>query len=121
MYLEVSNWIDHALSQDIPKDVAAFCFNLYEDMNDEWSMEIVGAARFDLIDEDWPCDEVTTFGTREGLLAWQKVTTWDTVLAEMVSVLKEYLEHGKYAAVLKSTAGVGVGFVDGNIEILYHK
>ena len=36
-------------------------------------------------------------------------------------LLKEYLENGKHAALLKSRTGVGVGFVDGNIEILYNK
>ena len=35
--------------------------------------------------------------------------------------LKLYLKNGKYAEVLKSQAGVGVGFVDGNIEIIYSK
>lgn len=121
MYNEVSSWIDNALSREVPGDVAAFCFNLYEDGEYKWSMEIVGSERFDLDDEDWPCHEVTDFGTREELLVWQKHAEWNVILDDIISVLKEYLEKGKYADILKGKSGVGVGFVDGSIEVLYHK
>ena len=46
---------------------------------------------------------------------------WDEALAYMVNELKQYLSSGKYAELLKSKEGVGVGFVDGNIEILHSK
>lgn len=121
MFYEVSNWLDGVLKQDVPEEVAAFCFNLYDDGDNDWSMELVGTGRFEADDEDWPCDEITDFGTRKGLLTWNKEGEWNTVLEEVISVLKEYLENGRCANVLKSRAGVGVGFVDGNIEILYSK
>lgn len=121
MYNKVSNWLDNVLKQDIIEDVAAFCFNLYEDGENNWSMELVGTERFDMEDDDWPCDEITDFGTRKELFAWNKLTEWDKVLEEMVAILREYLENGKYAEVLKSKAGVGVGFVDGDVKILYIK
>ena len=72
MYQEISKWIGKALSQEIPEKVVAFCINLYEDGDDQWSMELIGAERFDLADEDWACDEVTDFGTREELFVWEK-------------------------------------------------
>lgn len=65
MYDKVSAWLDDVLKQNIPDDVEAFCFNLYDDGNSSWSMELVGTERFDENDFDWPCDEVTDFGTRE--------------------------------------------------------
>lgn len=119
MYNEVTNWLNGVLQQDIPENVAAFCFNLYDDGDNAWSMELVGTERFDIDDDDWPCDEVTDFGTREGLLAWEKQTEWEAVFAEICDVLKQYLENGEYANVLKSKEGVGVGFVDGDIEIIF--
>lgn len=119
MYNEVANWLNDVLKQEIPEEVAAFCFNLYDDGDNAWSMELVGTERFDAEDEDWPCDEVTDFGTREGLLEWNKETQWEAVLAEICEVLKQYLEKGEYADVLKSKQGVGVGFVDGDIEIIF--
>ena len=42
-------------------------------------------------------------------------------LKYMAKELNRYLKRGKYADLLKSKIGVGVGFVDGNIEILYKK
>jgi hypothetical protein len=36
-------------------------------------------------------------------------------------ILSEWIKRGKYADLLKSKAGVGVGFVDGDIEILHTK
>ena len=119
MYCKLADWLDNILSRDISEDVVAFGFNLYEDEDDQWSVELVGTSRFDVEDEDWCCDEITDFGTREEPFTWEQKATWDEILAEIVSYLKEYLENGKYADVLKDRIGVGVGFVDGNIEILY--
>ena len=118
---QISDWIDNILNTDIPDDVAAFCFNLYEDGNGVWSMELVGSGRFDTEDEDWPCDEITDFASRENPYGWEKDCNWEDALAYIVNALKEYLTYGKHAELLKSRNGVGVGFVDGCIEILYNK
>ena len=121
MNKEISNWIDNALSTNISEQVIAFCFNLYEDTNNNWVMELVGSDWFDLENEDWPSNELTEFDTRENPYRWKIDCEWDEALAYMVNQLKEYLEVGKYAELLKSSTGVGVGFVDGNIEILHCK
>lgn len=121
MYDKVAAWLDDVLKQDISDEVEAFCFNLYDDGDNNWSMELVGTERFDENDADWPCDEVTDFGTREGLIAWNKASKWDVVFEEMSAILKQYLESGAYAGVLKSKAGIGIGFVDGDVEILFSK
>lgn len=115
----VSQWLDNILTQHISNDIVAFCFNLYDDGDDKWSMELVGTDRFDIDDADWPCNELTDFSTRKKPLVWHKETDWEKVLAEMVTVLRNYLESGKYAEVLKSKVGVGIGFVDGDVKILY--
>lgn len=31
MYNDVADWLNNVLSKDIPEEVVAFCFNLYED------------------------------------------------------------------------------------------
>ena len=117
----VSNWIDKVLDQEIPNAVVAFCFNLYEESDGSWAMELVGTERFDLEDEDWACNELTDFGSRECLYNWEMECEWDEALEYMVKELSQYLENGKYAELLKSIDGVGIGFVDGNIEILHTK
>lgn len=121
LYHKVSKWLDSSLAQKIPDEVMAFCFNLYDDGNGRWSMELIGAGSFDLDDSDWPCEEVTDFRTREIPFVWNSSSKWDNVLKEMTGVLKEYLQRGKYAHLLKSKSGVGIGFVDGNIEVLFNR
>ena len=121
MYKNLETWINNILVQDIPANVVAFCFNLYEDIDNTWSMELVGTESFDEEDSDWACDEVTDFGTRDNPIAWHKEATWEEILEEVIGVLKVYLDSGIYANILKDSAGIGVGFVDGDIEILYAK
>ena len=121
MYHKLSKWLNCLLKQTIPDEVTAFCLNLHDDGNGKWSMELIGTGRFDLDDPDWPCDEVTDFNTSENPFVWSGSSNWDDVLSEMVGVMREYLRAGKYAALLKSRRGVGIGFVDGDIEILFHK
>lgn len=118
---KLSDWLDNILKQSIPEDVIAFGFNLYEDEDNHWSIELVGTNRFDIEDEDWCCDEITDFGTRENPFMWKQDTTWNKILEDTIFYLKEYLNVGKYANVLKDKMGIGVGFVDGDLEIIYHQ
>lgn len=121
MFRTVSEWLDVALEAPVPDEVAAFGFNLYEDGDCDWLMEFIGASEFDPENEDWLCSEVTDFGTRDKPLRWHREAGWEEVLHDIVRALKEYLKNGKHADILKAKSGVGVGFVDGNIEILYAK
>lgn len=115
----VEKWLDDILCQAIPDEVVAFNFNLYEDGGEKWSMELVGTDAYDPDDEDWRCEEVTDFGTREEPLSWTKATGWETVLEDAMNAVKQYLVQGQYADILKSKEAVGIGFVDGDGELLY--
>lgn len=117
MYNEFEAWLDSALDTELSEDIAAFNFNLYEDGDDLWSIELIGASRFDAEDPDWACDEV--FTNREEPLSWSAETDWESVLETMTVYVEKYLEEGKYADVLKSYDAVGIGFVDGDITIVY--
>ena len=121
VYNRVSEWLDVVLETDISAEVVAFGFNLYEDIDHDWSMELIGTSKFDVDDEDWLCNEVTDLDTRENPLQWHRETGCEEILNDIVSALKEYLKNGKYADILKAKSGVGVGFVNGNIEILHVK
>ena len=121
MYTLVEKWLNGILEQTIPAEVAALNFNLYEDGGNNWSIELVGTESFDLEDEDWRCDEIFDFGTRENPLAWKEEKEWNEILDEMIQILQKYLEKGRYSDILKKYQGIGVGFVDGDVEILYTK
>lgn len=119
MYNEIERWIDNILSKELPSEIRALNFNLYEEENDLWSMELVGTSSFDLIDEDWACDEI--FDTREVPIRWEQIAPWEEVLEEMSGLINQYLEKGKYAEKIKAYQGVGIGFVDGDLKLLYIK
>lgn len=119
MYTVVEKWLDGILEQIIPEEVVALNFNLYEDGDNNWSIELVGTESFDLEDEDWCCDEIFTFGTRETPLTWKEEKMWNEILDEMMQIMKKYLEQGQHASILKKYQGVGIGFVDGDTEILF--
>ena len=64
MYQKIEKWIDKVLQQDFPDDVVAVMFNLYEDGDSLYSMEVVGTESFDEEDEDWACDELKATGRK---------------------------------------------------------
>ena len=114
----IPDWLDRVLERKRPPEAAAVCFNLYEDGGDTWSLEVVGTRTFDPADGDWACGEVTDFGTRTCPLTWKKRADWSAVLREVREILERYLESGRHADVLRGYAGVGLGFVDGDVEVL---
>jgi len=119
MYCQIEEWLNDILKQEMPSALIAFNFNVYMDGDDQWSLELVGTKSFDIDGEDWACDEITNFGTRDDPFMWEQDADWVDVLDKVIVTLKKYLKRGAYASVLKASKGVGVGFVDGNIEILY--
>ena len=115
-YKAFEEWVDKSLSTELPEGIEAFCFNLYEDVGNNWSVEIIGASSFDENDEDWACDEI--FDTRMTPLVWNSDKSWEDILSSTTAILKDYLEKGKYAPLLRSKKGVGIGFVDGDLVLL---
>ena len=115
-YKKLETWLDGVMQMPIPNDVVAFCFNLYEDDNKIWTLELIGTNSFDETDSDWACNEV--FTTREHPLAWYDDKEWQDVLTETTKILKGYLEKGKYGKALKERQGLAVGFVDGDLTLL---
>ncbi|NLK94195.1 MAG: hypothetical protein GX275_03230 [Clostridiales bacterium] len=121
MYEKIEKWLNDILKNEINSEVVALNFNLYENTEKKWSIELVGTSSFDTDDEDWACDEVCDFGTRKNPFSWKENEEWDKVLDDIIQVIKRYLDNGLYAETLKKYGGIGVGFVDGDIEILYSK
>lgn len=111
-------WLDKILKEDFSDDMVAVNFNLYEHRDDNWSMEFIGTSRFDEEDEDWACDAVVSSHERFFIVA---VTSWEVILNDAIIFLNNYLDVGKYADKLKAYQAVGVGFVDGNISILFKR
>ena len=118
---EISDWLDGLLSIASMNGIAAAAFLLYEDGEGAYSMELVGTSRFDPEDDDWACDEVANFGTRDNPLTWKADKSWEEVQRSVADELRQYLKDGKRADVLRQLEGVAVGFADGDLEILRGK
>ena len=119
LYDDFEAWINNVFDNDIPTEVVAINFNIYEDVDNKWSIEPVGTSSFDEDDEDWACDEVTTFNTRDNPFTWQEETSWEEVLFKVKDLISKYLVTGNHSYKLKGMKALACGFVDGDIEVLY--
>ena len=114
-YEQFSKWLDGFLDHGMT-DVVALNFNLYEDGDDRWSIEVVGTADFDEEDDDWACDAILSYDKK---MAWKESSEWETILEEAQELIRMYLERGEYSDLMKEYKAVAVGFVDGDLEIVY--
>ena len=115
-YKALARWLDDALSEELPYGIEAFCFNLYDDGNGIWSIELIGSSSFDKDNTDWPCDEIYT--NRNTPLRWKSRKTWEGIQSLVESHLKYYIRKGKHRDILTSKKGIGLGFVDGDLVLL---
>lgn len=125
IYEEFSRWLDCLLeNNDMPENTAAFCFNLYEESDEEhlYAVQLVAAGEFDPhdVNGDWACEEVWSSGedvftvdtSDEEDMGWKHA---QELFCEMIG---EYLSSGGYASVLRAAKGVAAGFVDGELRII---
>ncbi|MCT8975293.1 hypothetical protein N4T77_01645 [Clostridium sp. CX1] len=118
-YEDFSKWVDSNLQQ-LPSDVIAVNFNLYEGSNQTYDIQLIGTDTFDEEDEDWVCEEIFTTGEDVFLIPrTDDIENWEDGLSFITKMIEKYLQDGKLANVLQELQGVGVGFVDGDIEILH--
>lgn len=122
-----ADWLDALLeNNEMPESTKAFNFNLYEDRVDDESdekvfgIQLIAADRFDPDDDSWACDEVWT--SEEDIfyisLSDEEDKSGEHAQEIYIELIKEYFENGKYADILTSKP-IGIGFVDGDIELLY--
>lgn len=117
MYEQFAEWLDYTLDAELPNELVAFCFNLYEEENSTWSVELIGSSEFDEADSDWACNEV--FDSREYPCRWQEDAGWEDIHNKIETCIRQYLVTGRYADVLKESQAVAMGFVDGDLTVIY--
>ena len=109
--------MDYLLKDELNSEIKAVNFNLYEDANNKWSIELVGTSSFDKNNDDWACDEV--FTTRDNPFVIENESDWKSMEKVFIDLVNSYLNNGKYAYKLKQYQAIGVGFVDGDLHIVY--
>ncbi len=114
------SWVDRiVLEYGKGKRAVAYNFNLYEH-EDEFAIQLIGAKRFDLTDEDWPCYEAFTSGEDLFILPFSLVgSKYESGQRKAKALIKGYLEQGKAAGSFKRSRGVALGFVGGDLELVY--
>lgn len=119
-YKLFSNWLNQILEQDIPNGIKAFNFNLYEGSEDTYDIKLIGSNEFDENDSDWAC---TNYFSSEEYICYIKrtedIADWEKGLTYITNLVERYLNEGEYANILKNVSAIGVGFVDGDIDILF--
>lgn len=119
MNIEFFSWLDDILTQEFPQETVAICFNLYEEEENKWSVELIGTDDFDEEDDDWACDEIVDF--RDNLFHFEMITDWENVWDIVNKLILEYMDNGTEAEQLLQYEAVATGFTDGDLQILYQK
>ena len=89
MYEKFSRWIDTALADGIPSEVAGICFSIYQNSSNVWSVEMVGCPTFSSENNDWACNEITDFNTRTYTFSWREQSEWKRVLNKILALVKK--------------------------------
>lgn len=117
------NWLEKSLAQGVPDSVVAFAFNLFEAVFEEdvkFGIGLVGTGEFNEQDSDWACDEVWEPFPRDiHIPAGYSGEEREQCLQKMKALLSNVLDTDSPSMqILKSRKGIGLGFVDGDIEVI---
>lgn len=123
IYEEFALWLDDLLENNgMLEKTTAFCFNLYEESDEDhiYAIQLIAADRFDEEDNDWPCDEI--WSSEEDIfcidISDEEEKERKGAQERFKEMIVHYLEVGKYRNVLVRVKAVGMGFVDGELEII---
>ncbi|MBR1592702.1 MAG: hypothetical protein IJ666_06810 [Ruminococcus sp.] len=122
VYSEFESWIDYLLeTNNMPEDTRAYCFNLYDEGENIYSLQIVAANSYSDTDSDWPCDQVWSSGEDIFSIDISDEDTKDRQHAYEIfkDIIAEYLLNGKYRNLLTSYLALAMGYIDGELEIIY--
>ncbi|MEN3749995.1 hypothetical protein TPR58_22705 [Sphingomonas sp. HF-S3] len=116
-------WLEGVLVDDVPDDVVAFVFNLFEQDFDgaRYGVEFVGVSKFDQSDPDWACEEAwEPKGGRSSLIPLSFCDGgWEICLTKMSELISSFIrEPSLLAQRLSAVRGIGIGFVDGELLLL---
>ena len=117
--MEFKAWLEKQLSREIPDNIIAFNFNLYEsETEDQFDVQLIGCKEYDLEDEDWACN--SDFSTEEDLYSFS-ADDWEDALKTLIKSVKDYLQSCSTPNKLTTAEYVTAGFVDGDLEVITKK
>lgn len=123
IYIEFEKWLDNLLeANDIPENTAAFCFNIYEEEDENYGVQLIASDEFNEDDGgDWACSEV--WSSEEDIFyidhSDEENAGKERGLEFISGLICDYLERGNYRNMLLGAKAVAAGFVDGDLEVLH--
>lgn len=117
-------WLRSSLSSAIPKSVRAFSFNLSEPAGESshFGVELIGSPDFDIEDADWACEEVWAATPRMlSIPAAFSTSSLETCLAKVKRLVLAALVDDAVGKTLKTRKGIAVGFIDGDLDVVWHQ
>ncbi|WP_295516166.1 hypothetical protein [uncultured Stenotrophomonas sp.] len=122
---DLTTWLAATLREPRPASLRGYCFNLVDGAAaDEasFTLELVGCERFDANDPDWPCDECwrPSHPPLEIATAFTG-PDWESCLENVRGLLLPLVQEGTPGAPLRMAQGVGLGFVDGDLHLLWQR
>ena len=113
------SWLDDNLKK-IPSNVIAINFNLYEGEYSTYDIELIGSDIFTEEDDDWACEEIfLTEGSLFSIPICNDISDWKDGMLYIKKMIEDYMKIGEYSNNLRQLQAVGIGFVDGDIELIY--
>ncbi len=129
IYNAFSEWLDNILENDMPDNTKAYNFNIYDELDEDgndaetYGIQLIVSDEFSEDDDDWACSEI--YSSQEDIFyidhSDEDNIDSDSGLEFICSLIREYLNNGKYSDKLSKAQAVGAGFVDGNIKIIFSK
>ncbi|SDD46344.1 hypothetical protein [Aquimonas voraii] len=122
---ELFAWADRHLSQPIPPATAAFHINLYEG-EESVHVQIIGTESFTSGENPetdyWPGAETFTTGEDVFEIPFAVAgSDWKEWLKTGTEMINSYIANGAQSRVLRCAKGVGLGFVDGDMYVLWQQ
>ena len=124
IYNAFAEWLNKLLENDMPENIKAYNFNLYEEEDETYGIQLIASDRFDENDGgEWACSEI--YSSEEDVFyidhSDEKDADRQRGMEFICGLIREYLRNEKYSDKLKNSTAVGAGFIDGDIEILFKK
>ena len=106
----IKNWLKLVCSKSIPGNIKALNFNLYDDGDYNWTIELIGSDYFDIKDSDWACNN--TYVDNDDY-RFKVNTDWETILKDTTNVIEEFVNKNKL--LFERFDAIGIGFVEGDL------
>lgn len=116
-----SDWVSDVLV-DIPDETVAYVFNIYEE-NDAYLVDITGTSIFDASCEDWTDDINWDSGNEMFIIPKENFEgDWEEIHDAIAEALEALMDaEGELADALCDSDAVAVGFIDGELEIIWQE